>query len=82
MVQKIYIASTEQYLTCTRYVMKLLNRMTEELDGDCSDIEGKVAGYSDLINDTEHMLFDVGGEKQNKVILENINIDFFRVLYK
>lgn len=78
----LFIASTEQYLTCTRYVMKLLNRMTEELDGDCSDIEGKVAGYSDLINDTEHMLFDVGGEKQNKVILENINIAFFRVLYK
>ena len=76
------VKSTEQYLTGTRYVMKSLKRITEEVGDDCSDIESKVAAYMDQIRDTEHMLLDVGGRKQCGIALYDINVAFFRVLYK
>lgn len=76
------VKSTEQYLTGTRYVMKSLKRMTEEIWDDCSDIESKVAAYMDQISDTDHMLLDVGGRKQCSVALYDINVAFLRVLYK
>lgn len=76
------VKSTEQYLTGTRYVMETLKRMTEEMWDDCSDIESKVAAYMNQIIDTDHMLLDVGGEKQCGVALYDINVAFLRVLYK
>lgn len=76
------VKSTEQYLSGTRYVMESLERITEEVWDDCSDIEGKVATYMNEIRDTEHMLLDVGGRKQCGVALYDINVAFLRVLYK
>ena len=62
--------------------MESLERITEEVWDDCSDIEGKVATYMNEIRDTEHMLLDVGGRKQCGVALYDINVAFLRVLYK
>ena len=76
------VKSTEQYLTGTRYVMESLKRITETMWDDCSDIESKVAAYKEQINDTDNMLFDVGGRKQCGVALYDINVAFLRVLYK
>ena len=76
------VKSTEQHLTGTRYVMESLERINEEVGDDCSDIESKVAAYMNQIKDTEHMTLDVGGRKQCSVALYDINVAFFRVLYK
>lgn len=76
------VKSTEQHLTGTRYVMESLKRITEETGDDCSDIESKVARYMNKITDTEHMLLDVGGEKQCGVALDDISVAFLRVMYK
>ena len=76
------VKSTEQYLIGMRYVMESLKRMEEEIGDDCSDIESKVAAYMEQIKDTESATFDVGGTKQCGVALYDINVAFFRVLYK
>ena len=62
--------------------MESLERINEEVGDDCSDIESKVAAYMNQIKDTEHMTLDVGGRKQCSVALYDINVAFFRVLYK
>lgn len=76
------VKSTEQYLIGMRYVMESLKRIEEETGDDCSDIESKVAAYMNQIKDTEQMTLDVGGRKQCSVALYDINVAFFRVLYK
>lgn len=76
------VKSTEQYLIGTRYVMESLKRISEEIGDDCGDIESKVAAYMNQISNTENIMFDVGNRKQCCVALDDINIAFFRILYK
>lgn len=78
----ISVKNTEQYLIGMKYVMESLKRIEEEGCDDCSDIESKVAVYMNQIKDTSHMTLDIGGRKQCSVALHDINIAFFRVLYK
>ncbi len=76
------VKSNEQYLIGMRYVMESLKRIEEEVGDDCSDIENKVAAYMNQIKDTKHMTLDVGGRKQCGIALYDINVAFFRILYK
>ena len=76
------VKSKEQCLNNTRYVMKMIARIEEETEEDCHDIEEKTALYRERITNTKNLLFNVGSSKQCQVALDDINVAFFRVLYK
>ena len=76
------VKSKEQCLNNTRYVMKMIARIEEETEEDCYDIEEKTALYRERITNTKNLLFNVGSSKQCQVALDDINVAFFRVLYK
>lgn len=78
----LFVKNKEQQLNGMNYVTKLLERISDETGEDCGDIERKVATYRDKIVNAKHMLLKAGNRKQCGVALDDINVAFFRVLYK